>query len=582
MIEPDARLELGSALALPRTLDYDVSPDGRRAVLSVALRDRALLFLTAPGAAPGRLTDGRRWDTQPRFLPDGSGVVFVAGRRPRGTDPETGALHRLALGGAPERLTPEGLEARDPAVAPDGGRIAFLGREGDGGFDLWIAEDGETRRLAEDAGPPVWSPDGTRIAATIGGALAVVPLDGPPVLLGSGARGRASWSADGSGLAWAGPHEGFEAILWRDAEAAGPVAPLVAEDRDLGQPAFRPGGGELAWIEADRGDYRIQRSRIEPGPQLAGRVRTMTRGGGVHDGLRWTGDGEAVTALYESAAFPRDVWKFPRSGGRERMSDTIFPELDVRSFSRPERVGDAFLYRPAAESAPLLVVLDGADGVEARNGFSPLVQLFAAEGYAVLAPTLPGARGRGERSPPATTGTGAERTSTRCAPRSRWPGSSRGIGERTCVFGVRYGGFLALAALARHPDLFDCGIEAMGFADLPALYRSLEPERQALLDRELGPLRGNLDLYRSLSLRGEGASVEAPLLSFHGEEMPEAPLAGKLDFLEEVRRPRFPLVELYFRFDLGRSVLRFETDRSAHHAFLTRVLEFLSLHLPVG
>jgi len=100
------------------------------------------------------------------------------------------------------------------------------------------------------------------------------------------------------------------------------------------------------------------------------------------------------------------------------------------------------------------------------------------------------------------------------------------------------------------------------------------------VEGELGPVRGNLENYRRLSLNGEGAAVRAPLLTFHGEEVPEAPLAAKSDFLAELRsRADYPLVELYFRGDTGRSIFRWETDRGANYAFFQKVLEFLSVHL---
>ena len=123
----------------------------------------------------------------------------------------------------------------------------------------------------------------------------------------------------------------------------------------------------------------------------------------------------------------------------------------------------------------------------------------------------------------------------------------------------------------------------MGTADLVRLHRSLDPERRAALEREIGPLRGNLETYRRLSLTGEGARVEAPLLSFHGEVVPESPFAAKEEFLSELRsRPRYPLVELLFRGDSGRAVFRWDTDRGAAGAFFAKVLEFLSVHLPVN
>ena len=685
-VEPDERLALETALGLPRTGGYDLSPDGRRALVSVALGYRSGLFLVAGGAAPGELTRGRRWDSAPRFAGDGQTVIFVSGRRPRGLEPESGRLFRLQLGGEPEPLTGADLAARAPAVSPDGERVAFLGRAlgdsasgedpgADTGYDLWTisAVGGDPRRVTRhpgDEGAPVWSPDGRFLAYTFDAGLAgfagdprggpaparsgvavvaaFVPDGGDPtaaprVLLTDGAlppRGTPAsaptWTPDSAGLVWAAPFapgaeaEPFDALYLLDAAGEAEPRPLVtAAGADLSQPAFRPapapGSGneaaalsgadsaaepdadpvawDLAWIADDGVSRRLHRAALGRDRSgevaVSGRVRVVTRGRGVASDPRWTADGSRLAALHESAVSPRDLWIFPVAGGRERLSDTLFPELDVRAFSRPEVLEvaapdgfstNALLYRPAGgdaaepgDDAPLLVHLRGPAGRGFRAGFDPLVQLLAERGYAVLVPNVRGGRGRGGAFAAANDGDwgGGDLSDLVAATRTarELPGVAP---DRAGVFGVGYGGFLALAALARHPDLFECGVEAMGTADFVRLRRALDPERRRELENELGPLRGNLETWRRLSLTGEGGAVRAPLLSFHGEEVPEAPFAAKDDFLDELRqRADYPLVELYFRADSGRAVFRPETDRGAAYGFLAKVFEFLSLHLPV-
>ena len=706
LVEPDERLALETALGLPRTGGYDLAPDGRRAVVAVALGYRSSLFLVAGGAAPGELTRGRGWDSAPRFAGDGQSVIFVSGRRPRGLEPEGGRLFRLRLGGEPEPLTGGDLAARAPAVSPDGSsavspdgeRVAFLGRPvGDSasgengengenrestGYDLWTVPvgGGEPRRVTShpgDEGAPVWSPDGRFLAYAFDAGLAgfsgdlrgapaptrsgvaivaVVAASGSPggepaaaprVLLTDTAlppRGTPAsaptWTPDGAGLVWAAPFapgaeaEPFDALYLLDASGEAEPRPLVtAAGSDLSEPAFRPAPGsvpgnettvdpdafawDLAWIADDGVSRRLHRAALRRDGSgeiaLSGRVRVVTRGRGVASDPRWTADGSRLAALHEAAVSPRDLWIFPLAGGRERLSDTLFPELDVRAFSRPEVLEvtsadgfatNALLYRPggsasrgAAEAdagAPLLVYLRGPAGGEFgggfeedlgggfRAGFDPLVQLLAERGYAVLVPNVRGGRGRGGSFAAANDGDwgGGDLADLVAAARAapELPGVAP---DRAGVFGVGYGGFLALAALARHPDLFVCGVEAMGTADFVRLRRDLDPARRRALENELGPLRGNLAVWRRLSLTGEGAAVRAPLLSFHGEEVPESPYAAKESFLDELRRRAdYPLAELYFRGDSGRAVFRPETDRGAAYGFLAKVLEFLSLHLP--
>ena len=79
--------------------------------------------------------------------------------------------------------------------------------------------------------------------------------------------------------------------------------------------------------------------------------------------------------------------------------------------------------------------------------------------------------------------------------------------ERIGIWGVSYGGFLTLAAITRYPEFFTCAVEAVGMPDLEALYRQTNIEGQSYLDRELGPLRGNLELYRQLSPLGDVAAM---------------------------------------------------------------------------
>ncbi len=79
------------------------------------------------------------------------------------------------------RVLIENLTAMEPAWSADGRRLAFSGATG--GFDLYVARDGECSRLTKSPAletEPAWSPDGQRLAYTLtptGGPQSVRILD---------------------------------------------------------------------------------------------------------------------------------------------------------------------------------------------------------------------------------------------------------------------------------------------------------------------------------------------------------------------------------------------------------------------
>ena len=146
---------------------------------------------------------------------------------------------------------------------------------------------------------------------------------------------------------------------------------------------------------------------------------------------------------------------------------------------------------------------------------------------------------------------------------------------------MSYGGFLTLAAITRYPELFACAIEAVGMPDLEKLYRETTIEGTSYLDREIGTLRGNLELYRSLSpgaRRREHRSA-APLVS--RPDLPARPVRNEKPFFDAIRkRPDYPLIELMFKdYDEVRGTYRHDLHPEAAWAYVEKILEFLEIYL---
>ena len=148
-------------------------------------------------------------DETPVWSPAGDRVAFV------GSDPDGRAIYTVGADGADVRRITDTASA--PSWSPDGSRIAFAKSDGEGVGLYTIKADGtDLERVTTIAGwswlspwiewmPQVaWSPDGSSILYTCGGAACLVAIDGTPLIrpqfrLDGGDL--AAWSPDGTRIA---------------------------------------------------------------------------------------------------------------------------------------------------------------------------------------------------------------------------------------------------------------------------------------------------------------------------------------------------------------------------------------------
>jgi dienelactone hydrolase len=152
----------------------------------------------------------------------------------------------------------------------------------------------------------------------------------------------------------------------------------------------------------------------------------------------------------------------------------------------------AFLTIPLGvepKNLPTVVLPHGGPTSHDEFGYDYLVQFLASRGYAVLQPEFRGSNGYGKEFQDAGKRQWGQKMQDDVSDGAKWL-VDQGIAdpERMCIFGWSYGGYAALTATIKTPNLFKCSISINGISDLVKL---IGEESNFLGGKEWGELIGN-------------------------------------------------------------------------------------------
>ena len=173
-------------------------------------------------------------------------------------------------------------------------------------------------------------------------------------------------------------------------------------------------------------------------------------------------------------------------------------------------------------------------------GWDAEAQFFASRGYAVIQPNFRGTTGMGLKHLLASFKQWGLTMQDDITDTALWA-LKQGIADpkRMCIYGASYGGYAAMQALVKTPDLFQCGINFVGITDLQLFHsvtwsdssdsdfsRYLLPVMVGDADRDKAQLRAtspaqNADKIKMpvfMAYGGEDRRV--PII--HGERMRDA------------------------------------------------------------
>jgi len=173
------------------------------------------------------------------------------------------------------------------------------------------------------------------------------------------------------------------------------------------------------------------------------------------------------------------------NGELTRLGDS-HPQVDPAQMSHQSMVHyaardgltiPAYLTLPRGapkKNLPMVVLVHGGPYVRGATwGWDPSVQFLASRGYAVLQPEFRGSTGFGEKFAKAGWKQWGLAMQNDVADGAKWA-IAQGIADpkRICIAGASYGGYATLMGLANDPDLFKCGVDWVGVADINLMYKA--------------------------------------------------------------------------------------------------------------
>lgn len=151
--------------------------------------------------------------------------------------------------------------------------------------------------------------------------------------------------------------------------------------------------------------------------------------------------------------------------------------------------------------------------------------------------------------------------------------------KRIAIYGASYGGYATLMGLIRTPDLYACGIDYVGVANLFTLLESIPPywelARQKMYET-IGHPERDADLFREISPVFHADRIKAPLFIAQGANDPRVKKAES-DQMVEAMRKRGVEVQYMVKDDEGHGFRNQENRFDFYRAMEAFLTEHLSL-----
>jgi dipeptidyl aminopeptidase/acylaminoacyl peptidase len=286
-----------------------------------------------------------------------------------------------------ERLTTSKFDESSPAWSPDGSKIAFMSNHGDD-----PDRDPTAQLYIADA-----KPNSTEKALT-------------PITTRAG-RSRPEWSPDSKWIAFIEGDEkkygayNMDHLALVAADGSAPPSRFKAAedlDRGVGSPRFSEDGKSIRFLVTDDRSVYPMRANL-----AGGKAERLLQPPVVISSWNFNAGRTVVMTGGNNKSNEIHVWENNSLRQLTKQNDALFAELELGT---TEEVGfkskdgtqvNALLTYPVGyvkgTKVPLLLRIHGGPNGQDQHSFSSERQIFAANGYAVLAVNYRGSSGRGQK-----------------------------------------------------------------------------------------------------------------------------------------------------------------------------------------
>ena len=279
-------------------------------------------------------------------------------------------------------------------------------------------------------------------------------------------------------------------------------------------------------------------------------------------------DDENIYTIYAESDFIPGAYFL---GNREEKTINLafeqYPSIPIEGLSEHSLVTytardgipiEGYLSLPKGTEGPIATILHphGGPGAREYDGFDYWTSYFVSRGYAVFRPNFRGSTGYGRQFAESQMQAWGLSMQDDLTDAAHWLVEQKiADPNRMCIVGASYGGYAAMMAAVKTPDLFQCAVSFAGVMDLDRLVRgSRHFLNKKFVKKQIGEDDDDLE---ARSPYYQAKQIKIPVLLMHGED----------DRVVDVKQSREMADELE---DLDKEVKYVELENGDHYLSIQR------------